>query len=88
MATPLTPELEALLLSSLGAVQQTRLLAVASFALLLWDHVVSLDREIEYFWSGKWSMTRILYFANRYFPILILSLGFVCLFTPNLSFEL
>jgi len=76
-----------LLLASLEGVEKTRMLAVASFALFVYDHILTFDREVEFFWNGKWTMTRILFFANRYFPPVIFSLGLVCLFMPRLSFE-
>ncbi|TDL26609.1 hypothetical protein BD410DRAFT_783696 [Rickenella mellea] len=46
----------------------TKYLSVASLFLLIYDHLTCLDQEIEYFWVAKWSLTRILYFLNRYIP--------------------
>ncbi|KAH7919055.1 hypothetical protein BV22DRAFT_1134128 [Leucogyrophana mollusca] len=41
---------------------------VASFTLLFYDHFITLHQEIEYFWSGPWNISRVLYFGIRYLP--------------------
>ncbi|KAL4064608.1 hypothetical protein J3A83DRAFT_4191321 [Scleroderma citrinum] len=43
------------------AVLRYRQLTSASAALLLYDYVISLDDEIEYFWKRSWSLSKSLY---------------------------
>ncbi|KAF9495019.1 hypothetical protein BDN71DRAFT_913455 [Pleurotus eryngii] len=39
---------------------------VSSLTFLLWDYFVTLPDEVEFFWTGKWSYLRVLFFVNRY----------------------
>ncbi|KZW02554.1 hypothetical protein EXIGLDRAFT_759683 [Exidia glandulosa HHB12029] len=41
---------------------------VALVALLFWDHITTLDREVELVWSTRWSLGKILFILNRYIP--------------------
>ncbi|KAF9218967.1 hypothetical protein BS17DRAFT_790287 [Gyrodon lividus] len=36
-------------------------ISYAFSTLLLYDHVICLGEEVEYFWSGPWTLSRILY---------------------------
>lgn len=42
---------------------------VASTALLYWDYALTLPQEIEFFWNGRFSWPALLFFLNRYVPI-------------------
>ncbi|KAI0789441.1 hypothetical protein C8Q75DRAFT_718343 [Abortiporus biennis] len=50
------------LLNILQGVYATRLLGIGSFCLMIYDYFLTLDQEIEYYWSGKWTTTRVLFF--------------------------
>jgi len=39
-----------------------RYCTLAAWILLLWDHVVHFDKEVELFWSKPWSVAKALYF--------------------------
>ncbi|KAF9264910.1 hypothetical protein L218DRAFT_1076342 [Marasmius fiardii PR-910] len=41
--------------------------------------------KVKYFWSGKWTTSRILFFLNRYVPIMIMTFAFFALELPNPS---
>lgn len=46
-------------------------LLLASIAFLGWDWIVTLDEEQEFIWQkSPWSVTKVLFVVNRYFPIL------------------
>ncbi|THU97409.1 hypothetical protein K435DRAFT_838637 [Dendrothele bispora CBS 962.96] len=60
-----------------------KIVSIAFFALFVYEWMITLGDEIEYFWSGPWSLSRILFFINRYFPFLILTYGLVVLLHPN-----
>ncbi|KAH8094644.1 hypothetical protein BXZ70DRAFT_1033918 [Cristinia sonorae] len=66
-------EIAALLPTLFAALRQTKYLSIASICLFIYEYFLTLDREIQFFWSGEWSVTRILFFANRYFPPFIFS---------------
>ncbi|KAH8094645.1 hypothetical protein BXZ70DRAFT_1009940 [Cristinia sonorae] len=66
-------ELMALLPTIFAALNRTRMLSIASLCWFVYDYALTFDGEIEFFWSGKWTVTRILFFVNRYFPPIILA---------------
>ncbi|KIJ58136.1 hypothetical protein HYDPIDRAFT_171390 [Hydnomerulius pinastri MD-312] len=41
-------------------------IAFGSATLILYDHVICLDEEIEHFWTGRWTISRFLYLSIRY----------------------
>ncbi|KZT64147.1 hypothetical protein DAEQUDRAFT_732999 [Daedalea quercina L-15889] len=43
---------------------------MASLTVLLYEIIVTFDEEVEFMWRGRFVWTRILYFLNRYFPLL------------------
>ncbi|KAG1895417.1 uncharacterized protein F5891DRAFT_1151477 [Suillus fuscotomentosus] len=45
-------------------------LVLTSFALIAYDHVITLDQETTFFWSGSWSASRTLYFSIRYLALI------------------
>ncbi|KAJ6567091.1 hypothetical protein B0H19DRAFT_1258245 [Mycena capillaripes] len=54
-------------------VVEGRSFALASFILFLWDYLITFDGEVQYFWSGHWSTSRILFLCNRYFTLGLLT---------------
>ncbi|KAF7789250.1 hypothetical protein EIP86_000191 [Pleurotus ostreatoroseus] len=42
----------------------------ATVALVVYEHLITLRREIEMMWGTKWSMSRCLFMANRYILLL------------------
>ncbi|EJD50455.1 hypothetical protein AURDEDRAFT_182391 [Auricularia subglabra TFB-10046 SS5] len=43
---------------------------VAASAVLAWDYLITVDREIDLFWGKRWTATSALFFLNRYMVIL------------------
>jgi len=60
---------------------------VAATALLFWDYFLTFDQEIEFFWHGEWSWPRVLFFLNRYFPLLVQTINTAALTDPTISDE-
>ncbi|KIK39867.1 hypothetical protein CY34DRAFT_807768 [Suillus luteus UH-Slu-Lm8-n1] len=44
-------------------------LALISFTLVVYDHAITFAEEIDFFWSGPWSASRILYLSIRYLAV-------------------
>ncbi|OSD01197.1 hypothetical protein PYCCODRAFT_1436691 [Trametes coccinea BRFM310] len=85
---PALQEELASLFVSLDGVERTRYLCIAATCVLLYDMLLTFDEEVEYFWKpGPWSLTRVLFFWNRYFPPVILLMCIYGLFAPNLSLQ-
>ncbi|KAJ8701828.1 hypothetical protein PTI98_000579 [Pleurotus ostreatus] len=52
-----------LILQSLEGAEAARLLTIATFALLVYEWFITLDSEIQCFWRGGWSKSRMLFLA-------------------------
>lgn len=62
-----TLEAQALELGTLWGDTRTSIhLEIASLAFLLYDHVITLDQEVERIWKAPWSLPKILFLFNRY----------------------
>ncbi|KAJ7456934.1 hypothetical protein FB451DRAFT_1183462 [Mycena latifolia] len=55
----------------------TREFQCAATALMVYDYLLTLDREITFFWyyAGRWTVPRILFFVNRYFALFAICLN-------------
>jgi len=69
---------------TIGHVVEGRTFALASFVLVLWDYLLTLDKEVEHFWSGSWSISRILFLLNRYFTPALMTFRILVDFYPGL----
>jgi len=52
---------------------QTNYMGFASFTVLIWDHIVTFDKEVEFIWPAKKNLLIYLFFLNRY----LTPLGFI-----------
>ncbi|KAH9854418.1 hypothetical protein C2E23DRAFT_884010 [Lenzites betulinus] len=88
MAT-LPPELQdeiAELTLGLDGLIRLRYLTIAATTCLLYDMILTFNQEVEYFWkTRRWSLSRVLFFLNRYFPPIVIILCLLGVFAPNLS---
>ncbi|KAF6742571.1 hypothetical protein DFP72DRAFT_1081796 [Ephemerocybe angulata] len=65
------------------------LFQVACTAAVLWDHVSTLDLEVELIWKKKWSLAQGLYFINRYVgDLMFIYATALMLWIPNEPFKL
>ncbi|KAJ7184599.1 hypothetical protein C8R46DRAFT_983701 [Mycena filopes] len=67
-----------------GHVVEGRSFALASFVLFVFDHFLTLDGEVQHFWSGPWSVSRILFLCNRYFTKALLAFRILVDFYPGI----
>ncbi|KAG0708131.1 hypothetical protein DFH29DRAFT_893129 [Suillus ampliporus] len=44
----------------------SRDVAFASAALIVYDHIITFDQEVDLFWTGPWDASRFLYLSIRY----------------------
>jgi len=72
------------LASIVGHVVEGRSFALASFVLFVFDYFLTLDGEVQHFWSGPWSISRILFLCNRYFTKGLLTYRLLVDFAPGL----
>jgi len=64
------PQQKTDLIKNITNLQNANLTAMAALALLSWDWLISIDREVKHFWRAKWTLGTWLYFANRIIPTL------------------
>jgi len=57
-------------------------------SIIVYDHLITLDQEIDLVWYAPWTMGKILFFLNRYYPLCIVVFNQYTLFTINLTDEL
>ncbi|KIM76740.1 hypothetical protein PILCRDRAFT_826131 [Piloderma croceum F 1598] len=50
-----------------GLQQTNNYLGTASFAFLLYDHVLTLDKEVAWIWTLRWRLPKLIFIVNRYF---------------------
>jgi len=52
---------------------QTRYMGFVSFTVLIWDHIITFDDEVEFVWKGSKGPLVYLFFLNRY----LIPVGFI-----------
>ncbi|KAH7335047.1 hypothetical protein B0J17DRAFT_770553 [Rhizoctonia solani] len=62
--------------------ETARCLAISGIVLLIYDWLTTLDKEIEYTWSRRWTLARVVYHLNRVLPILLIGVVLI----PNVLF--
>ncbi|KZT22615.1 hypothetical protein NEOLEDRAFT_1071025 [Neolentinus lepideus HHB14362 ss-1] len=60
------------LISFLEGFESAKYLAVAMFAMSMYEYALTLEKEIKYFWSGSWSISRVLFLVSRYVPLIVI----------------
>jgi len=70
---------------SLEGTEIARMLSIALFSLAVYEYLITLDEEIKYFWTGKWTLSRVLFLVNRYLALSIMAFSIVCYSIPNPS---
>ncbi|KAH7884355.1 hypothetical protein F5I97DRAFT_1443472 [Phlebopus sp. FC_14] len=43
--------------------------AAAAATLLIYDYATSFSEEVDHFWNGDWTVSRVLYFSIRYLSL-------------------
>ncbi|KAF8525073.1 hypothetical protein BU17DRAFT_83985 [Hysterangium stoloniferum] len=58
------------LLQPVVGLRSTEYTIVACAALLAYEYFLTLDREIYFVWGSQWSLGKVIFFLNRYSPII------------------
>ncbi|KDQ25298.1 hypothetical protein PLEOSDRAFT_169364 [Pleurotus ostreatus PC15] len=66
---------------------RTDFVGFASFAVLVWDHLISLEDEVQYVWKGKKGPIVYLFFLNRYFTPLAFIINLYAYLSPSWTIE-
>lgn len=80
-----TEEIAATLTTLAEAVSIGRYCTLAAWVLLLYDHIIHLDKEIELFWMKPWSFAKGLYLFNRYSAAVFIGIHAMIFLSPNVT---
>jgi len=76
---------ESLVASGISDLHSTRYASIAASAIIVYDHLITLDQEIELIWKAQWSIVKYLYFINRYYVLFCVVFNNYALFTTSLT---
>ncbi|KZT20881.1 hypothetical protein NEOLEDRAFT_1140217 [Neolentinus lepideus HHB14362 ss-1] len=66
-------------------IQQTRYAELASSIIVIYDHLITLDQEIELIWKSHWTIGKVLFLINRYYALASVICNNCILFSTHLS---
>lgn len=52
-----------------------RHLLYAAFGLMIWDHLLTINREVVLVWRARWTVIKVLFLFNRYITALVIALN-------------
>lgn len=62
-----------------------RYCTLAAWVMMLYDHIVHFDKEVELFWGKPWSAAKCLYFFNRYVSPVFLGIHAMIFLSPHVT---
>lgn len=74
-----------MILDGLRDIQTTRYAQLASSSIIVYDHVVTFDQEVELIWSSSWSAGKVLFLINRYYSLFSVIFNNYGFFSTTLS---
>ncbi|KAK0444566.1 uncharacterized protein EV420DRAFT_1003068 [Desarmillaria tabescens] len=77
--------LNGLTAAGLRDLHSTRYSALASGVIVLFDHLITLDDEVDLVWRSHWSIGKLLFIINRYYTLLSVIFNYYGLFMMPLS---
>jgi len=75
-------EFYASLLEVFTILQWTKLVTVSATTLVLYDHMITLDQEVNLVWRARWSVGKILFIIIRYENLFIFPFQTLAMFIP------
>ncbi|KDR69146.1 hypothetical protein GALMADRAFT_282816 [Galerina marginata CBS 339.88] len=73
------------IVSNLWNIQATHYARIASSTIVLYDHLITLQEEVELIWKACWSLVTILFLMNRYYILAALFFDLYVTFSPNIT---
>ncbi|KAF9552502.1 hypothetical protein CPC08DRAFT_768254 [Agrocybe pediades] len=58
-----------MLIDSLNQLQTARYGRMISNTIIMYDYLITIDREVNVFWGAAWSLPKVLFFLVRYFTL-------------------
>jgi len=73
------------LVSIVRDVQNARFATLSASAIIVFDHLITLDQEIELVWRSPWTTGKLLFLLNRYYPLSTVLFNQYVLFNAHLT---
>ncbi|KAF9536086.1 hypothetical protein CPC08DRAFT_771742 [Agrocybe pediades] len=64
-----TPDPLATLVGLLNQLQTARYGRMVSNTIIMYDYLITIDREVNVFWNAAWSLPKTLFFVVRYYTL-------------------
>ncbi|KAJ7667577.1 hypothetical protein DFH06DRAFT_221767 [Mycena polygramma] len=77
--------MDSAVLHILRSFQSTRLAAVGSATVLLYDHLITIDREIDLFWRKDWSFLKCVFIFHRYLGLAGVLVELYAILSPRVT---
>jgi len=71
--------------AALNGLQKVRYSELVSSMIIVYDHAISLDQEIQLIWKSSWSFGKCLFLANRYYALFVVIFNNYVLFGPGVN---
>ncbi|KIM38010.1 hypothetical protein M413DRAFT_448053 [Hebeloma cylindrosporum] len=66
-------------------IQVTRYAQLTSSCIIVFDHLLTFDEEVDLIWKSAWSLGKVLFLLNRYYPLAASIFNNYALFSPTLT---
>ncbi|OCH89453.1 hypothetical protein OBBRIDRAFT_835775 [Obba rivulosa] len=73
------------IISALRTISRIRYSELASSTIIVFDHLLTLDQEIELIWNSPWSIGKCLFLMTRYYTLVTVIFNNYALFSPHLN---
>jgi len=73
------------LYQAIGDIEAIRCAQLASSSIIVFDHVVTLDLEVDLIWRSSWSFGKVLFIINRYYTLFSAVFNNYSFFSTSLS---
>ncbi|TDL21942.1 hypothetical protein BD410DRAFT_789021 [Rickenella mellea] len=82
------PHVVAAQLSTIGGqLVATKSMAIGLYAVMIYDHLLTLPGEIEHIWKRRFSVVTLLFIVNRYYALLAFAVTVSAFFSPLFTHE-
>ncbi|KLO12767.1 hypothetical protein SCHPADRAFT_400011 [Schizopora paradoxa] len=62
-----------LIASVVTDIQNTRYSELSSSAIIVYDHLITFDQEVEHVWNAPWTIGKTLFLINRYYTLFVVT---------------
>ncbi|CAA7268893.1 unnamed protein product [Cyclocybe aegerita] len=86
--TPPVARMDAILkpiIKGLQDIKTSHYSQLSSTSIILFDHLITFDQEVNLIWDSSWSLGKVLFLLNRYYTLAATIINNYAFFTPTLT---